>query len=106
MAKENKNLDLEEEAALVIEEGEACEKCPKCLPTYLQTFADLMALLLCFFVLLFSFAEVDAAKYRLLAISFESAFGVSSEDVPDSLKGVSLIKFQFSPLISEPEFKS
>ena len=43
----------------VEEEEQKCPDCPACLPAYLATFADLMSLLMCFFVLLLSFAELD-----------------------------------------------
>lgn len=44
-------------------------------PTWITTFADLMTLLLCFFVLLLSFSEMDVQKYRQIASSMASAFG-------------------------------
>ena len=37
---------------------------------WMNTFADLMNLLLCFFVLLFSMSTVDAQKFELIAASF------------------------------------
>ncbi len=43
---------------------------------WLNTFADLMNLLLCFFVLLFASSTVDAAKYEDIVISMSSAFGI------------------------------
>ena len=45
-------------------------------PKWTVTFADLMSLLLCFFVLLLSFSEIDAQKYKELAGSMAMAFGV------------------------------
>ncbi len=39
-------------------------------PAWQSTFADLMNLLLCFFVLLFSMSTVDAKKFELVAASF------------------------------------
>lgn len=41
---------------------------------WLMTFADLMTLLLCFFVLLFSTAEVKQKKWKMAAFSLEQAF--------------------------------
>ena len=41
-----------------------------------DTFSDLMNLLLCFFVLLFSMSTVDADKFQELAASLASAFSV------------------------------
>ena len=42
-------------------------------PAWTATFGDLMNLLLCFFVLLFSMSSVDAAKFEAIAASFSSA---------------------------------
>ncbi len=47
-------------------------------PAWQSTFADLMNLLLCFFVLLFSMSSVDAQKYELVAASFNKTFSVFS----------------------------
>lgn len=47
------------------------------LPDWLLTFADLMTLLLTFFVLLLSFSEMDVQKYRSMAESMGQAFGRS-----------------------------
>lgn len=43
---------------------------------WLNTFADLMNLLLCFFVLLFASSTIDDTKYEQMASSFASAFSV------------------------------
>lgn len=48
------------------------------LPAWQGTFGDLMNLLLCFFVLLFSMATMDAAKFEEVAASFSNAFSVFS----------------------------
>lgn len=45
-------------------------------PRWVVTFGDLMSLLLCFFVLLLSFSEMDAQKYKEMAGSMAKAFGV------------------------------
>ncbi|ABI56747.1 flagellar motor protein MotB [Alkalilimnicola ehrlichii MLHE-1] len=44
-------------------------------PAWITTFADLMALLVVFFVMLFAFSSLDAEKYRLAAQSIRAAFG-------------------------------
>lgn len=49
------------------------------LPPWLATFADMMSLLLCFFVLLLSFANQDLANFRTLMGSIKDAFGVQVE---------------------------
>ncbi|MFH1912845.1 MAG: flagellar motor protein MotB [Pseudomonadota bacterium] len=46
------------------------------LPPWMATFADMMTLLLCFFVLLLSFAEQSEQKYRDALGSLQGAFGV------------------------------
>ena len=46
-----------------------CNCPPEGLPAWLGTFADLMSLLMCFFVLLLSFAEMDALKYKMVVDS-------------------------------------
>lgn len=45
-------------------------------PAWMVTFGDLMALLTTFFILLLSFAEIDAQRYKQIAGSMERAFGV------------------------------
>lgn len=43
---------------------------------WLNTFADLMNLLLCFFVLLFASSSVDQAKFDEIAASFQNTFSI------------------------------
>ncbi|MCR5640397.1 MAG: flagellar motor protein MotB [Lachnospiraceae bacterium] len=52
------------------------EDAPKGSPAWMATFSDLMNLLLCFFVLLFSMSSVDAAKYEMVAASLSAAFSI------------------------------
>lgn len=49
---------------------------PKGAPAWQATFADLMNLLLCFFVMLFSMSTVDAQKFELIAASFNQTFSI------------------------------
>ncbi len=42
---------------------------------WMVTFADMMTLLMCFFVLLFSFSQVDVAKFQQIARSMSAALG-------------------------------
>lgn len=66
--------------------------------TWLMTFADMMSLLMSFFVLLLSFSEQDSAKFKEVGGSLEQAFGVQRElkayDVP---RGTSIIANDFGP---------
>lgn len=41
-------------------------------PSYMNTYGDMMTLLLCFFVLLFSMSTVDAEKFQALVSSFHA----------------------------------
>ncbi len=73
------------------------------MPPWLATFADLMSLLMCFFVLLLSFSEIDAIRFKRMADSMRDAFGVQRKIiVTEIVKGVSVIKTEFSPSVSEP----
>jgi len=84
------------------EEEEVCE-CPAGIPAWVMTFADLMSLLMCFFVLLLSFAEMDALKFKRLAGELRQAFGVQTQiKADDPPKGTSVIAKHFSPAIPEP----
>lgn len=51
---------------------------PKGAPAWQSTFADLMNLLLCFFVLLFSMSNMDAQKFEEIAASFSNTFSIFS----------------------------
>lgn len=68
------------------------------LPGWVMTFADLMSLLMCFFVLLLSFSEMDVQKFKQIAGSMKDAFGVQTliriKDIP---KGTSIVAQEFSP---------
>ncbi|MBU2985331.1 flagellar motor protein MotB [Saccharophagus degradans] len=84
------------------EDENKCD-CPAGLPPWMGTFADLMSLLMCFFVLLLSFSEMDAMKFKRLAGSMAQAFGVQNKlNVTDIPKGTSIIAQEFSPGRPEP----
>jgi len=68
-----------------------------------MTFADLMTLLMCFFVLLLAFSEMDAAKFKQLSGSMKDAFGVQAEvEVRTIPKGTSVVAQEFSPGRPDP----
>ncbi|MCR5774619.1 MAG: flagellar motor protein MotB [Lachnospiraceae bacterium] len=52
------------------------EEPPKGAPAWQATFADLMNLLLCFFVLLFSMSSTDVNKFEAIAASLQKTFSV------------------------------
>lgn len=67
-------------------------------PMWIVTFADLMSLLMTFFVLLLSFSELDLSKYKQIAGSMSEAFGVQREfKVYAPPKGTSIVAREFSP---------
>jgi chemotaxis protein MotB len=66
-------------------------------PAWVMTFADLMSLLMCFFVLLLSFSEMDLQKFKQIAGSMKNAFGIQREIKADiAPKGTSIIAQEFS----------
>lgn len=68
------------------------EECPPGAPVWMCTFADLMSLLMCFFILLLSFSVMDAKKYKQVAGSMKDAFGVQQGKVAtDSITGMEMI---------------
>lgn len=73
------------------------------IPAWVMTFADLMSLLMCFFVLLLSFAEMDAMRFKQIAGEMAKAFGVQRDvaaaDIP---MGTSPIFDKFSPGVPTP----
>ena len=76
---------------------------PAAAPAWVMTFADLMSLLMCFFVLLLSFSEMDAAKYKEVAGSMKFAFGIQREvKVTEKPKGVSIIAREYTPGKPQP----
>ncbi len=73
------------------------------VPAWVMTFADLMTLLMCFFVLLLAFSEMDAAKFKQLSGSMKDAFGVQAEiEVRTIPKGTSVVAQEFSPGRPDP----
>ena len=70
-------------------------------PAWIVTFADLMTLLLCFFVLMLSFSEMDRRLFKILSGSLREAFGVQREHrVWDMPKGMNIISNEFK----DPKF--
>ncbi|WP_418113434.1 flagellar motor protein MotB [Vibrio scophthalmi] len=80
-----------------------CKCPPPGAPLWMTTFSDLMTLLMCFFVLLLSFSEMDVLKFKQIAGSMKFAFGVQNRlEVKDIPKGTSIIAQEFRPGRPEP----
>ncbi len=70
-------------------------------PAWVVTFGDLMSLLLCFFVLMLSFSEMDRKKYRVISGSMKEAFGIQRKiPVFESPKGQKMISREFDQAIA------
>lgn len=83
-----------------------CPKVDPGAPKWIVTFGDLMSLLLCFFVLLLSFSELDRQKYKQVAGSMEKAFGVQRKTkVMDIPKGIKMIAKDFNQEIIATRIK-
>lgn len=52
------------------------EEAPAGSPAWMATFSDLMNLLLCFFVLLFSMSSIDSQKFQELSAALSATFSV------------------------------
>ena len=57
-------------------QSEDCPPCNKGSPAWMATFADMATLLMAFFVLILSFAEMKVPKYKQVSGSLQNAFGV------------------------------
>lgn len=84
-----------------------CDDCPDCppvgAPAWMATFADMATLLMAFFVLILSFAEMNVPKFKQINGSLKNSFGVQRiVPVVESPKGTSIIARNFSPAITEP----
>lgn len=68
---------------------------PAGAPGWMATYADMMSLLLCFFILLLTQSEIDATKFKAIAGSLRMAFGVTKDIQFDEIpKGTVLINQQ------------
>lgn len=81
--------------------------CPACpsggAPAWMATFADMATLLMAFFVLLLSFAEMNVPKYKQIAGSMKAAFGVKRVVPIISIPTArSLVKEEFTPAVAAP----
>ena len=69
-------------------------------PLWMVTFGDLMSLLMCFFVLLLSFSEMDRKKYKMVSGSMAQAFGIQrKKPVFESPRGQKMIAKEFDQAV-------
>jgi len=82
---------------------DACPPCKGGAPAWMATFADMATLLMAFFVLLLSFAEMNVPKYKQIAGSMKAAFGVKRVVPVISIPTArSLVKQEFTPSVAQP----
>ena len=79
-------------------------------PAWMATFSDLMNLLLCFFVLLFSMSTVDAEKFQVVIASLQSHFSVlqgGSASIGDGeMVGAGINQLQYYDTFYNPDANS
>jgi len=84
------------------EKKKECPECPGGSPPWMATFADMATLLMAFFVLLLSFANVNVPKFEQVSGSLAVAFGVARVipkiDIP---MGETLLSLEFTPSDAE-----
>ena len=86
----------------LIEEEEQEEECPKCppagAPAWMATFADMATLLMAFFVMILSFAEMNVPKFKQISGSLKDSFGVQRLiPVVEQPEGTTVLEMNFSP---------
>ena len=66
------------------------KECPKCpeegLPGWMGTFADMMTLLMCFFVLLFAMSSLDPVKIQMMQESAQKRLGIKKDSAISNVK--------------------
>lgn len=74
------------------DEEEEEHECPEGTPAWVTTFADLVTLLMVFFILLFAMGTVEEEKWRQIKASLRDALG--QENIPESgiREGLDVIK--------------
>lgn len=84
------------------------QKCPECeagAPAWMVTFADMVTLLLTFFVLLVSMASMDRVKFAAASASIKNAFGTGAGSASQAEFKVQTIpsvpSTQFAPIQSD-----
>ena len=80
-----------------------CPECKSGAPAWMATFADMATLLMAFFVLLLSFAEMNVPKYKEVSGSLKNAFGVQRlVPVVEPPKAKSIIAQQYKTAKVDP----
>jgi len=77
---------MADEEELECPEQEACEECVVGAPAWMATFADLVTLLLTFFVLLYAMSKTDESKFQSVAGSIRKAFAGNAMKIGETIQ--------------------
>lgn len=79
------------------------KKCPSGAPLWMCTFADMMSLLLCFFIILLSFSNMDEPSFIKLSGTMKDAFGAQKKkEFTESASGDLMISPSFESVPFNP----
>lgn len=70
------------------------QEAPPGAPLFMATYGDMVTLLLCFFVLLYSFSTLDVRKFEMMAASMQMAFHIQ----PGGPASTAPVNMQDSPM--------
>jgi chemotaxis protein MotB len=100
------NESNQEEKSFGISEGDSdqSDDGPKGSPPWMATFADLVTLLMCFFVLLFAMSTIQEETFKELVQSLRSALGVQT--IPEAGTREGLVMQNARPDESKPQKQS
>ena len=78
-----------------------CPPCEEGLPAWMGTFADMMTLLMCFFVLLFAMSTLDPVKMQQMQQSAQKKLGIQNESSPQMIKNELEIQTELKEIVEE-----
>jgi len=79
------------------------KKCPAGAPLWMCTFADMMSLLLCFFIILLSFSNMDEPSFAKMSGAMKDAFGAQRQrEIIDPAGGKMMISPNFETVPLDP----
>ena len=78
-----------------------CPPCEEGLPAWMGTFADMMTLLMCFFVLLFAMSSLDPVKMQQMQQAAQKKLGLKNEGSPKLIKNELEIQTELKEIVEE-----
>ncbi|MBA3016485.1 MAG: OmpA family protein [Proteobacteria bacterium] len=81
------------------------KKCPAGAPLWMCTFADMMSLLLCFFIILLSFSNMDEPSFVKLSGTMKDAFGAQKKKQITESSGELMISPSFESVPFDPRIE-